>query len=144
MTKAKQEAQKDPELKGKLNGNCNRRDCQKPEALYYNHSTRLYYCESCANLLNRVNRDWSIYSFGHDLCTLSELVTQELSEVTMLDSGKPWENYIQYTKLPEMDEFYEGNHPTATHPVRTETKIPRNSKCNCGSGLKYKKCCIRS
>jgi len=25
--------------------------------------------------------------------------------------------------------------------VRTEEKIGRNSKCACGSGLKYKKCC---
>lgn len=27
-------------------------------------------------------------------------------------------------------------------PVRTEPKISRNSPCPCGSGLKYKKCCI--
>jgi len=27
-------------------------------------------------------------------------------------------------------------------PVRTEPKIGRNDPCPCGSGLKYKKCCI--
>ena len=26
--------------------------------------------------------------------------------------------------------------------IRTEPKIDRNSLCSCGSGLKYKKCCI--
>ena len=25
---------------------------------------------------------------------------------------------------------------------RTEKKIRKNAKCSCGSGLKYKKCCI--
>ncbi len=28
-------------------------------------------------------------------------------------------------------------------PVRTEPKISRNSICNCGSGKKYKHCCIK-
>lgn len=27
-------------------------------------------------------------------------------------------------------------------PVRTEPKIQRNALCPCGSGRKYKKCCI--
>lgn len=29
-------------------------------------------------------------------------------------------------------------------PVRTDPKINRNSPCPCGSGRKYKKCCINS
>ena len=29
-------------------------------------------------------------------------------------------------------------------PVRTEPKIMRNNPCICGSGKKYKKCCINS
>ena len=27
-------------------------------------------------------------------------------------------------------------------PIRVTPKIERNAKCPCGSGLKYKKCCI--
>lgn len=29
-------------------------------------------------------------------------------------------------------------------PVRTESKIPRNNPCPCGSGKKYKHCCIKN
>jgi SEC-C motif len=32
--------------------------------------------------------------------------------------------------------------PKKTVPVRTEPKIGRNEPCPCGSGKKYKKCCI--
>lgn len=34
--------------KGKLNGACNRTDCQRPGATWFNTSTRAYYCEGCA------------------------------------------------------------------------------------------------
>ena len=33
--------------------------------------------------------------------------------------------------------------PRKTVPVRTEPKIGRNEPCPCGSGKKYKKCCIK-
>lgn len=34
--------------KGKLNGACNRTDCQRPGATWFNTSTRAYYCVECA------------------------------------------------------------------------------------------------
>ncbi len=43
------------DLKGLLNGNCNRTACQKPGATWYNKSTRAYYCEECAHEINRAN-----------------------------------------------------------------------------------------
>lgn len=57
-------------MKGEKNGNCNREACQKPGAIYYNHSTRKYYCEDCAMILNDANRVDAMKMFGHDLCTL--------------------------------------------------------------------------
>lgn len=42
-------------LKGALNGNCNRTACQKPRAVYYNHSTQKHYCPTCAKMINEVN-----------------------------------------------------------------------------------------
>ena len=42
--------------KGVHGGSCNRTACQKPTAFYYNHSTRFYYCEDCANLINYANK----------------------------------------------------------------------------------------
>ncbi len=60
--------QPDPALKGELNGNCNRTDCQKPGAVFYNHSTRKHYCPRCAELINNMNPE-SHRKRGHDLCT---------------------------------------------------------------------------
>ena len=32
--------------------------------------------------------------------------------------------------------------PAATAPVSSTPKVGRNDPCSCGSGLKYKKCCL--
>lgn len=56
-----------PATKGTFRGLCNRTACQSPGAVYYNQSTRRYYCGPCAILLNRENsgaRDM----FGSALC----------------------------------------------------------------------------
>jgi hypothetical protein len=41
-----------------------------------------------------------------------------------------------YGHLPKKERHVE------LYPVRSEPKIPRNSPCPCGSGKKYKHCCI--
>ena len=64
--------------KGLFNGSCNRTACQKPGALFYNHSTRLYYCPSCAQMINQVNPE-SKQIYGHQLCTYGEH-KEELSQ----------------------------------------------------------------
>lgn len=38
--------------KGLYLGRCNRTDCQRPPATFFNQSTVKYYCPSCAELLN--------------------------------------------------------------------------------------------
>lgn len=58
--------------KGEYLGSCNITACQKPaSATWYNHSTRKYYCKSCAMRLNNDphNKKDSLRLFGHDLCT---------------------------------------------------------------------------
>jgi hypothetical protein len=67
----------DPKLKGLFGGNCNRQACQKPGAVYYNHSTRLYYCPNCAHTLNSVNADWAPKRYGHNLCTYGKPIEYE-------------------------------------------------------------------
>ena len=57
--------------KGQYAGSCNRTACQKPNAVYYNHSTRLYYCGECAILLNNANPE-SLKIHGNKLCTLGK------------------------------------------------------------------------
>ena len=53
---------KDPNLKGVAGGNCNRSSCQAPGAVYFNRSTRKFYCRQCAATINEAN--------GEELCTL--------------------------------------------------------------------------
>jgi hypothetical protein len=60
------------ERKGEFRGDCNRTSCINKDAVYYNHSTRLYYCVYCAVMLNQVNYSDAMRLFGHDLCTLGE------------------------------------------------------------------------
>lgn len=38
--------------KGRKNGSCNRRACQKSGAVWFNKSTRAYYCGDCAHQIN--------------------------------------------------------------------------------------------
>lgn len=38
--------------KGKKNGSCNVTACQAPGALYFNKSTKKYYCKRCADEIN--------------------------------------------------------------------------------------------
>ena len=60
-------------VKGLYKGFCNRTACQLPNsAIYFNHSTRKYYCRHCADEINSCNRIEAMLQFGHDLCTLGE------------------------------------------------------------------------
>ena len=57
--------------KGTYAGICNRTACDHKPAIYYNHSTKMYYCRQCAELINSFNRSDSMRLFGHELCTFS-------------------------------------------------------------------------
>lgn len=61
--------EKGPE-KGKYNLECYRAACKNGKAVYFNHSTRMYYCRSCAFTLNEANETDAWRLFGHDLCTI--------------------------------------------------------------------------
>lgn len=63
--------------KGHKGGSCNRTACQAPNAVWFNHSTRAYYCTPCARMLNREaerfrSTDTYLQGLGHELCTLDE------------------------------------------------------------------------
>ena len=61
----------------------------------------------------------------------------ELNE-KLLDLKQDTITYASPYSHKESDSRKEGFY----HPVRTELKIQRNEPCPCGSGKKYKKCCI--
>jgi len=61
------------EAKGEKNGRCNRSSCLSPHnVIFYNYSTRKYYCPRCASLINEVNHADAIQMFGHELCMKEE------------------------------------------------------------------------
>lgn len=46
--------------KGTWGSTCNRTCCSEEHARWYNRSTRKYYCEDCARLINRHNPEGTI------------------------------------------------------------------------------------
>lgn len=58
--------------KGRFGGLCNRTACQAPGATWFNHSTRAYYCASCAKQINEASEFDAVPIYGHDLCTPGE------------------------------------------------------------------------
>ena len=51
--------------------------------------------------------------------------------------------YYLLTRMDFQNDWRGNYKPKGTlHEVRTSPKIGRNQLCSCGSGLKYKKCCI--
>jgi hypothetical protein len=57
-------------LKGRWNLLCNRTQCLRPPALWYNRGSYAFYCDDCARDLNRVNRHDAeeLLGAGQKLC----------------------------------------------------------------------------
>ncbi len=50
---------------------CNTTRCSRTEGIvWWNHSTRAWYCRKCAVLINRANDADAQRLYGHALCTL--------------------------------------------------------------------------
>lgn len=136
-------------MKGEYGEECNRTACSNNKAIYFNHSTRKYYCKTCALMLNSANYWESQDMFGHNLClkVSEEEYIGALVEETLIEKV-PAFAYDPYYITSFRDLQKSGVIPKIKHTrgirvnVRTEPKIMRNSTCSCGSGLKYKKCCL--
>lgn len=73
------------EHKGQKGLNCNRMCCQRPNAVYFNHSTRAYYCRPCAEDINRLcaGDSYVVEHLKHPLLTLdpeAELIAARREE----------------------------------------------------------------
>lgn len=75
--------------------------------------------------------DWSV-------CGDLEDVELGMGLRTQRDTPRP--NYHQGQEASEDD--YEDDEPLVEQVIRAEPKIGRNDPCPCGSGKKYKKCCM--
>ncbi len=70
--------------KGDYNGSCNITRCQRPNsATWFNHSTRKYYCRSCAHTLNydHFNRKDAMEMWGHLLCTEGRCIEGDYADI---------------------------------------------------------------
>lgn len=56
-------------MKGGYNQECYRSICNNNKAVFFNHSTKQYYCTKCAREINDVNHFDAQRMFGHELCT---------------------------------------------------------------------------
>lgn len=62
--------------KGEENGRCNRTACDTTKGvIWFNHSTRKWYCAKCARDLNHYNQGDAHKLFGHELCTIGKEVS---------------------------------------------------------------------
>jgi hypothetical protein len=61
------------EDKGLKNGSCNVTACQEPGAIYFNKSTRAYYCQDCAKEINKYNRVDCLRLYGTPLLCEKDL-----------------------------------------------------------------------
>lgn len=57
------------------------------------------------------------------------------------DFGELFDNFLNNPEAKRSLDYHQ-NPSEVLHPVRTEPKIGRNEPCHCGSGKKYKKCCL--
>ena len=58
---------------GVKNGVCNRTICMSDKnVVFFNHSTRKYYCLECALLLNEANKHDAYRLYRHALCMTDE------------------------------------------------------------------------
>lgn len=55
-------------MKGERGDQCARGVCQKPNAQWFNQSTRKWYCRGCARAINRANRTDAQRLYGGPLC----------------------------------------------------------------------------
>jgi len=69
------------------------------------------------------NNNWKF------ICGIEEDQEEDISEVEYMLNPKA------FSKRPKMTR------PNAV-PIKAEPTILRNEPCPCGSGLKYKKCCL--
>lgn len=59
-------------------------------------------------------------------------------------SKESMETAIQNNQMKQLEELAQAWKTAHTQKVREHKKIGRNDLCPCGSGLKYKNCCLKT
>ncbi len=115
------------------------------------HSWKKPECISETEFVEENNIFKKSISFKYQKFTkLRKNISEELSKIGELshfiieggknDSSK-YNNSLPNNLFDPLEEEHWGSNMVHT-PIRTEKKIGRNESCPCGSGKKYKKCCL--
>lgn len=87
-------------------------------------------CGTLDKVENAINRPARI-DYKADLLSISD----RYKKITTTGSG--------YNEDKSSSSFFDDYSLPKQEPVRTEPKVGRNDPCPCGSGKKYKKCCLK-
>ncbi|MBF0117871.1 MAG: YchJ family protein [Desulfobacterales bacterium] len=96
-------------------------------------------------------REWSKNSTWHklEIIDIQNGVNDDLSgsiefTVDFSERGKRKKHHelAEFKKEKGIWYFYDGKPPITQQYIRETPKINRNAPCPCGSGKKYKKCCL--
>lgn len=144
--------------KGKKGGSCNVTQCQKKGASCYNKGMSAYYCEKCwtdifnsATCNGLVPCDWILeehfkedghYVYDQDVEEMKQQLLEQAEKENKKESLRTADEYDKPPVSPYVSMF--GREIQKTQPwTRKFEKVGRNDSCPCGSGKKYKKCCMR-
>jgi len=96
-----------------------------------------YVAEGTSGDYQSVEKDFKeppAYTEKQELLNMEERYTEIITT---------WAGYTEEEGFNKEDDFFDDYEDLpVTEPVRTEPKIGRNEPCPCGSGKKYKKCCM--
>jgi hypothetical protein len=128
----------DPALKGVQGENCNRTDCQQPEAHYFNIGTNAYYCWACASDINEfAMRDHADGSKMNLFPTLEadrkeqvrKMLRQHDAFAEMLMAGERRSALVGSTPtVVSVDELYDFDLPTREPKQKAQWKRERQGR----------------
>jgi len=103
-------------------------------------------------LLPKIKKLFDLEIVGYWICGDYESVLKDISNDVNIDEPKSYSNFIEvYTGFKKNWNVTEDNHgffddknDYFDEPYISQKKIGRNEPCPCGSGKKYKKCCINN
>lgn len=101
-------------------------------------------------LLPKIKELFDLEIVGYWVCGDYESVLEDISEDINIETPKSYTNFLEvYTDFkkswnPAVDDtnFFDSKDDYFDEPYISSKKVGRNEPCPCGSGKKYKKCCI--
>ena len=103
-------------------------------------------------LLAKIKKLFDLEIVGYWICGDYESVLKDISDDVNIDVPKSYSNFIEvyagfkknWNVTEDNRSFFDDKNDYFDQPCISQKKIGRNEPCPCGSGKKYKKCCINN